>query len=91
MISRPGLTRERLLALFVLGILLFTPPFLGIFNIPDRIVGIPTIYLYLFVAWMLLILLLALVIERSDAEENPAGMPELPGVSVGTADDKTGP
>ena len=40
--SRPGLTQERLVALFLLGVLLFTPPFLGIFNTPDRILGLPS-------------------------------------------------
>ena len=40
--SRPGLTHERLVALFLLGVLLFTPPFLGIFNTPDRILGLPS-------------------------------------------------
>ena len=43
--SRPGLTHERLVALFLLGVFLFTPPFLGIFNTPDRILGLPSRYL----------------------------------------------
>jgi hypothetical protein len=89
MISRPGLARERLLALFLFGVLFFTPPFLSIFNSPERVFGIPFLYLYLFTAWALLILLLALVIERSDAEGNP-GLTELPSGSVGPADDKPG-
>ena len=46
--SRPGLTRERLLALFLLGMLLFLSPFLSIFNTPGRILGLPSLYLYLF-------------------------------------------
>ena len=65
--SRPGLTRERLLALFLLGMLLFLSPFLGIFNTPGRILGLPSLYLYLFASWTLLIALVAVVIERSDA------------------------
>jgi hypothetical protein len=76
--SRPGLTHERLVALFLLGVLLFTPPFLGIFNTPDRILGLPSLYLYLFAAWTLLIVLVTLAIESSDADEGPAGSAEAP-------------
>jgi 4-hydroxybenzoate polyprenyltransferase len=67
--SRPGLTRERLLALFLLGLLLFLSPFLGIFNTPDRLLGLPSLYLYMFASWMLLIALVAVVIESSDDDE----------------------
>jgi hypothetical protein len=76
--SRPGLTHERLVALFLLGLFLFTPPFLGIFNVPDRILGLPRLYFYLFAAWTLLIVLVALVIESSDADEGPARTAEAP-------------
>ena len=79
--SRPGLTRERLLALFLLGMLLFLSPFLSIFNTPDRILGLPSLYLYLFASWTLLIALVAVVIERSD-DEDPATTADIPsGVS----------
>ncbi len=80
--SRPGLTHERLVALFLLGLLLFTPPFLGIFNAPDRVLGFPTLYLYLFASWTLLIALVALVIESSDPEEGPARAAEIASTTV---------
>lgn len=84
--SRPGLTSERLIALFLLGALLFTPPFLGIFNQPDRILGIPVLYLYLFGAWLLLIVILAVVVERAGpadgtVREGEAIRPEPPSSS----------
>jgi hypothetical protein len=82
--SRPGLTHERLVALFLLGLLLFTPPFLGIFNQPDRILGLPVLYLYLFAAWTLLIVLMALVIESSEPEEGPARTGETATTEVTT-------
>ncbi len=63
--TRPGITTERLLALFLLGIVAFTPPFLGIFNTPRQFLGIPIMYLYLFVAWALLITLVALTVRGS--------------------------
>ena len=88
--SRPGLTHERLVALFLLGVLLFTPPFLGIFNTPDRILGVPSLYLYLFAAWTLLIVLVTLAIESSDADEGPAGTPEAPSGGSEPTNDGTG-
>jgi hypothetical protein len=88
--TRPGLTHERLVALFLLGVLLFTPPFLGIFNIPDRILGLPSLYLYLFAAWTLLIVLVTLVIESSDADEGPAAMTDAPPGGSEVTNDRTG-
>jgi hypothetical protein len=88
--SRPGLTHERLVALFLLGVFLFTPPFLGIFNTPDRILGLPALYLYLFAAWTLLIVLVTMVIESSEADEGSTRTAEIsPGGSEPT-DDRTG-
>jgi hypothetical protein len=88
--SRPGLTHERLVALFLLGVFLFTPPFLGIFNTPDRILDLPSLYLYLFAAWTLLIVLVTLAIESSDADDGPARTAETsPGGSEAT-NDRTG-
>jgi hypothetical protein len=67
--ARHGLTGERLFALFLLGALLFTPPWLGVFDRPRLVAGIPLLYLYLFVAWGLLILLMALVTETAEDSE----------------------
>ena len=88
--SRPGLTHERLVALFLLGVFLFTPPFLGIFNTPDRILGLPSLYLYLFAAWTLLIVLVTLAIESSDADDGPARSAETPPGGSEAANDRTG-
>ena len=89
--SRPGLTHERLIAVFLFGVLLFTPPFIGIFNNPQLIFGIPNLYLYLFTAWMLLILLMAVVIESSDANEIPVSAPDSQIGSIDMAKEKPGP
>ncbi len=67
--ARHGLTGERLFALFLLGALLFTPPWLGVFDRPRLVAGTPLLYLYLFVAWGLLILLMALVTETAEDSE----------------------
>jgi hypothetical protein len=87
--SRPGLTHERLVALFLLGVFLFTPPFLSIFNTADRVLGIPSLYLYLFAAWTLLIVLVALAMEISDAEEGSARTAEAPPAGSEVTSDKT--
>ncbi len=56
---------QRLVALCMLGFVLFNYPVLAIFNVPGAVLGIPILYAYIFVAWALLIALMALVIERS--------------------------
>jgi hypothetical protein len=50
------------------GVLLFNFPLLYLFNQPLLIVGIPILYLYLFTAWALIIVLM-LVISRTKAEK----------------------
>ncbi len=56
---------SRFIALFLLGCLLFNYPVLSLFNQGGAILGIPTLYAYLFVAWALLIGLAALIVEKS--------------------------
>ncbi len=55
---------QRLVALFLLGWLLFNYPLLSLFAGTVTIAGIPLLYLYLFLVWALLIALMALVVER---------------------------
>jgi fatty acid desaturase len=59
-------SNERLVALFLLGALLLLPPLLLIFNRPERILGIPLLYLYIFAVWASLIVLAALIAHRID-------------------------
>ena len=54
---------QRLIALFVLGCLLFNYPVLSLFNVAGAVFGVPVLYAYLFVAWALLIVLMALAAE----------------------------
>ena len=64
-----GLTAERserLVALFVLGCLLFSYPLLALFNVGGTFFGMPLLYAYLFGAWAVLIALMALAVTRSD-------------------------
>ena len=61
---RRGTRGERHLALFLLGLVLLSPPLLSIFNGPGALFGIPLLYIYLFAAWGALIGLTALTSER---------------------------
>ncbi len=62
--NRPQLKGERLLALFLIGVLLFNYPLLSLFSRAGMLWGIPVLYVYIFSAWAALIGLMALVIER---------------------------
>jgi hypothetical protein len=59
-----GRTGERLVALALLGFLLFNYPVLSLFSGGGRVLGIPLLYAYLFASWALLIALMALVVRR---------------------------
>ena len=59
-----GRRSERLVALAVLGLLLFDYPILSLFSSDERVLGIPVLYAYLFTTWALLIALMALAVRR---------------------------
>ena len=54
---------QRLIALFVLGSLLFNYPVLSLFNVSAEAFGVPVLYAYIFAAWALLVALMALAVE----------------------------
>jgi len=66
--SHKELSSEHLIALFILGVLLFMPPFLIIFDHSTLIAGIPALFLYLFVAWAVVITLMMLLVEQVDTD-----------------------
>jgi hypothetical protein len=61
--QQPGAKGQRLIALFVLGCLLFNYPVLSLFNVAALAFGVPVLYAYLFAAWALLVALMAIVVE----------------------------
>ena len=63
--QRPGIHGQRLIAIFLLGCLLFNYPLLYLFNVDNYFFGIPLFYVYIFLAWGLLIALTAAVVERN--------------------------
>ena len=61
---RSTVRSQRLVALFLLGALLFNYPLLALFDRAAQVLGVPALYAYMFCAWGLVIALLALVVER---------------------------
>jgi len=57
---------QRMIALCMLGCVLFNFPILALFNVPGTLLGIPVLYAYIFIAWALLIALMAWVVEQRD-------------------------
>jgi len=55
---------QRLIALCMLGCVLFNFPILALFNVPGTLFGVPILYAYIFLAWALLIALMAWVAEK---------------------------
>lgn len=55
-------TRARLAALFLLGLVLFLPPLVGLAG-RGTLFGIPALFVTVYAAWALVILLLALVLR----------------------------
>ena len=59
-----GSRSERLVALALLGLLLFNYPLLSLFSSEGTILGVPVLYAYLFMSWAVLIVALALAVRR---------------------------
>jgi hypothetical protein len=53
-----------LLFLFGFALLLFNFPILGLFGGPVRLAGIPLLYVFIFAAWLLIIVLTAVLVNR---------------------------
>ncbi|NBB85338.1 MAG: hypothetical protein GVY12_03840 [Bacteroidetes bacterium] len=70
--------RQRLIALFVLGFLLFNYPVLSLFSADSFVLGVPVLYLYLFCAWGGFVWLLSRIVEAPEAPASPRRDPAVP-------------
>jgi hypothetical protein len=61
-----GLKGQRLIALFLLGCLLFDYPLFSLFAGPSQLLGIPLLYAYIFFVWALLIAAMGFVVEHRE-------------------------
>ncbi len=68
------------MALFLLGIVAFNAPLMAIFSVEARVLGVPLLYLYLFLAWGALIAFIGLAArpgaERAWPEPAPGAAPD---------------
>ena len=62
--DRAGMTGQRLVATFALGVILLNYPILSLFTGAADVGGIPLLYAYVFVVWVLVIGLMAFAVER---------------------------
>lgn len=56
---------ERLIGVFVIGVIVLNYPILSLFSKIRLLFGVPVLYLYLFLIWALFILGVAVTVERS--------------------------
>jgi hypothetical protein len=54
---------QRFVALCLLGTLLFNYPILALFNVSGTVLGVPVLYVYMFIAWAALIAAMAWLAE----------------------------
>jgi len=57
--------RDRLIAVFFLGVILLNYPLLALFSTEKLVLGVPVLYLSLFVIWFALIAGIACILERT--------------------------
>lgn len=59
-----NLTGQRLIGVFLIGVVLLYSPILALFDRAAEWGGFPLSYLYLFGVWLLLVVLAAITVER---------------------------
>jgi hypothetical protein len=60
--------KEYIYILFIVGLTTLNYPLLSIFNHPVLPLGIPLLYLYIFLVWLAIIVLLAVIMEKSRSD-----------------------
>ena len=75
-----GRVGERLVALVIAAALAFNYPLLYLFSEGGLLFGLPLLVVYLFLTWLIVIVLAALLMERGPApsrgDESPAATPD---------------
>ena len=69
--KREDLTGQRAIAIFFLAAIAFSPVFISIFSGEGFVLGIPKLFFYLFLAWGLVVLAIAVNVFRSGAGRDP--------------------
>lgn len=68
---------ERIFAIFLLGALLLLPPVLLVFNMPTRVLGVPVLFLYIFLVWAVLIALATAIARWLESEDRAPGQDDV--------------
>jgi hypothetical protein len=68
---RRVIRRDRMIGLFVVGVVLFNPPILNL--VGGSVFGWPALFGYLFVAWAIVIAGIAFVVERNPGPPDDSG------------------
>lgn len=61
-----SLRNARMVAVAALALLLFNFPLLTLFDVDVRLLGVPLLWVYLFVAWLAVIAVVAWVVRDAD-------------------------
>ena len=64
--EHPERKGQRLIAVCMLGGLLFNFPLLALFNVQGTLFGVPLLYAYIFSAWTVLIALMAFLVDTDN-------------------------
>jgi hypothetical protein len=56
---------ERLIVMLIIGVIALNYPLLSLFSKVKLIFGIPVLYLYLFVFWIIFIVCIAVIVEKT--------------------------
>jgi hypothetical protein len=64
-----GMRNERLVGLFILGMVFLNYPILSLFAYNGSVMGIPILYWSIFVIWLSLVILYAIATHTDESEE----------------------
>jgi len=56
--------KQQLVAVFLCGTLLLYSPIISLFDQPHLLFGVPVLYFYLFIVWIVLVAVMAWITER---------------------------
>jgi hypothetical protein len=65
--------KETWVIFFILGFIMLNFPFIQVFSTPRRFFGIPALFLYLFLGWMISICVIYLFVKAIDHTDKDKG------------------
>ena len=65
--------KETWVIFFILGVIMMNYPFIHIFDIPSRIFGMPVLFIYLFLGWLISIGVVYLFVKAISLDNEDTG------------------